>query len=108
MRTRLAEPMPQHADVADHEFAADKIVERDAARNEVSPRLTRRERNRLLACYCVDRLRLDQRQLRVRLEPARERARGAAVPVALEASPWNGARLFHRGHGGLRGRRDED
>lgn len=100
VRTRFAEPQAAQSDVSDLEFAADQVIERHAARENVSPAFAGGEFDSMVAMKSFDRFDLDQSDLVVGLLFGfREGSRIAKVAVAFEALSRHGANFRDRQDG---------
>src|SRR5919201_1747033 len=89
---RLTEARALAEDFADPEAAADELVEADAPRREVAPRLAGRELDSVLARQVLDHFGLDQRQVTADAKVGRvvSAAEGIAVTLRGRRRRWRG------------------
>src|SRR5919198_5034493 len=102
----LAGAHAAEGDPADPELAADEVVERDAAGNDVAARLSRRDCDAVLRVQRAERFELDERHMAARPRFLRERADAVEVAVALDPAPGDDPRYVDASHRGARGVRD--
>lgn len=108
MAAGVAEPLPDALDHAHCEPPPDQLVEVDAERHDVAPRLAGAELDAGLARERLDRLGLDQGEVLTELSVLEEGAFAREVPVTLEPAARNRLGRFDTASValGLRGQED--